>query len=109
MHSGSFTDERVDDPAVAAARDKIKVDLSEIHPITRTKVRLLLKDGRSFEAWHDSGEPETDLARQKNRLQGKFTALAGEVLGPARATELLGVIDGVEREPDMSRLMRLTA
>lgn len=105
----SFTDERVADPEVAAAREKIEVVLSDIRPITRTQVRLALKDGRSLEAWHDSGKPEADLAKQKGRLQAKFTALAGEILGPARAAELLRVIDGLEREPDISRMMHLTA
>jgi 2-methylcitrate dehydratase PrpD len=105
----SFSDASVGDPAVAAARGKVDVVLSDVRPITRTQVQLRLADGRSFEIEHDTGRPETDLAVQGRKLTGKFDALAGEVLGAARAAELRGTIDSLERQSDISELMRLTA
>jgi 2-methylcitrate dehydratase PrpD len=105
----SFTDTAAVEPALAQAREKVEVQLAEIHPITRTQVRLHVKDGRSIEAEHDSGKPEIDLSLQRTRLQAKFKALAGEVLGTARAEQLLERIDTLEEQPDVSSVMRLSA
>ena len=85
------------------------MQLADIRPITRTGIRLIAKDGRAIEAEHDSGKPETDLGIQKARLQGKFKALAGEVLGAARADQLLGLIETLEAQPDIGGAMRLAA
>lgn len=105
----SFTDDAAGEPRLAQARKKIEVQLADIRPITRTGIRLLVKDGRALELEHDSGKPETDLAVQRARLQAKFTALAGEVLGAARAAELLARADALDVQPDMSAVMRLAA
>jgi 2-methylcitrate dehydratase PrpD len=105
----SFTDMAAAEPSIAKAREKIEVQLADIRPITRTGIRLIATDGRAIEAEHDSGKPETDLAVQKARLQGKFRALAGEVLGAARAGELLGVIETLETQPDIGGVVRLAA
>jgi 2-methylcitrate dehydratase PrpD len=105
----SFTDDAAADPSIAQAREKVEVQLAEIRPITRTGIRLIAKDGRTVEAEHDSGRPETDLAIQKARLQGKFTALAGEVLGAARAEQLLGAVETLETQVDIGAMMRLAA
>jgi 2-methylcitrate dehydratase PrpD len=105
----SFTDKAAAEPSIAQARDKVEVQLADIRPITRTGIRLIAKDGRSIEAEHDSGKPETDLALQKARLQGKFRALAGEVLGAPRADQLLGLIGKLDAQPDISRLMHLAS
>jgi hypothetical protein len=105
----SFTDDAAADPSIAQAREKVEVQLAEIRPITRTGIRLIAKDGRTVEAEHDSGRPETDLAIQKARLQGKFTALAGEVLGAARAEQVLGAVETLETQVDIGAMMRLAA
>jgi 2-methylcitrate dehydratase PrpD len=105
----SFTDTAAAEPSIAQAREKIEVQLADIRPITRTQVKLHFKDGRSVEAEHDSGKPETDLALQKTRLQAKFKALAGEVLGAERASQLLERIDTLEAQADLSEAMRLSA
>jgi 2-methylcitrate dehydratase PrpD len=105
----SFTDAAAAEPSIAQARKKIEVQLADVRPITRTGIRMIATDGRAIEAEHDSGKPETDLDVQRSRLQGKFRALAGEVLGAARADQLLAIIDALDTQPDMSALMRLTA
>jgi 2-methylcitrate dehydratase PrpD len=105
----SFTDTAAAEPSIAVARGKVEVQLADIRPITRTGIRLIASDGRAIEAEHDSGKPETDLSLQKVRLQGKFRALAGEVLGAARAEELLAIVDALDAQSDISALMRLTA
>ena len=105
----SFTDDAASDPAIAQAREKIEVALAEVRPITRTGIRLMASGGRSFEAEHDSGKPETDLGVQKARLQGKFRALAGEVLGAARADQLLGLVETLDTQSDIGAMMRLAA
>ena len=85
------------------------MQVADNRPITRTGIRLIAKGGRAIEAEHDSGRPETDLGIQKARLQGKFKALAGEVLGAQRAGELLGVVETLETQPDIGAMMRLAA
>jgi 2-methylcitrate dehydratase PrpD len=105
----SFTDSAAADPSIAKAREKVEVKLADIRPVTRTGIRLVAKGGRAIEAEHDSGKPETDLGVQKARLQGKFKALASEVLGAGRAGELLGVIETLESQPDIGGVMRLSA
>jgi hypothetical protein len=105
----SFTDDAAADPSIAQAREKVEVQLAEIRPITRTGIRLIASDGRAIEAEHDSGKPETDLDVQKAKLQGKFKALAGEVLGAARAAQLLGAIETLETQADIGVMMRLAA
>jgi 2-methylcitrate dehydratase PrpD len=105
----SFTDAAAGEPDIATARGKIEVQLADIRPITRTGIRLIATDGRAIEAEHDSGKPETDLDVQRSRLQGKFRALAGEVLGAARAEQLLAIIDALDTQPDIAALTRLTA
>ncbi|MET0277709.1 MAG: MmgE/PrpD family protein [Pseudorhodoplanes sp.] len=105
----SFTDDAAAEPSVARARQKVEVRLSDIHPITRTQVQLRLHDGRSIEVEHDSGKPETDLTLQGARLQTKFKALAGEVLGAVHADELLERVNTLEAQPKISSVMELSA
>ena len=105
----SFTDAAAAEATMVGAREKVEVQLADIRPITRTGIRLTAKDGRLIEAEHDSGRPETDLGIQKTRLQGKFTALAGEVLGTDRAGQLLGLVETLETQPDIGGMMRLAA
>lgn len=105
----SFTDNAAADPSIAQARERVEVQLADIRPITRTVIRLIAKGGRAIEAEHDSGKPETDLGLQKARLQGKFMALAGEVLEAARAEQLLGFIETLETRADIGEMMRLAA
>jgi 2-methylcitrate dehydratase PrpD len=102
----SFSDDAAGEPALAKAREKIEVRLADIRPITRTQVRLQVKDGRSIEAEHDSGKPEGNIATQWDRLSSKFRALAGEVLGFERANQLLQMIEALDIQPDVSDLMR---
>lgn len=105
----SFTDQAAAEPSIAQARERIEVKLADIRPITRSQARLHVRDGRVIDVEHDSGKPETDLALQKTRLQGKFRALAGEVLGAARAGQLLERIDTLEAQPDISTVLALAA
>jgi 2-methylcitrate dehydratase PrpD len=105
----SFTDNAAAELSIAQAREKIEVELADIRPITRSQARLHVRDGRVIDVEHDSGKPETDLALQKARLQGKFLALAGEVLGEARARQLLERIDTLEAQPDISAVLAIAA
>ena len=105
----SFSDGAVSDAQLSAAREKVEVTLSNVRPITRSRVHLHLKGGQSFETEHDSGRPETNLAVQEARLQRKFQALAGEVLGAARAGQLLESIDTLDTPRDISVMLRLAS
>ena len=105
----SFTDVAASEPSIQQAREKIEVQLAEVRPITRTGVRLIAKDGRTIEAEHDSGKPQTDLTVQATSLERKFRALVGDTLGAERADVLLAAIKDLDSDSGISKLMRLTA
>jgi len=105
----SFTDVAAAEPSIRQAREKIEVQLAEVRPITRTGIRLIAKDGRTIEAEHDSGKPETDLTVQAASLERKFRALVGDTLGAERADVLLATIKQLHSDAGISGLMRLTA
>jgi len=60
-------------------------------------------------ASHDAGVPSADIAAQGERLAAKFDALAGPVLGAARARELRETILGLDALADVGTLTQLAA
>jgi 2-methylcitrate dehydratase PrpD len=87
------------DAAQVAMRDRVAVELaSEGWPQHTLKAEVMVEttDGQRLEAAHDASIPETDLAAQGVRLDAKFDALAGGVLGAARAGELKGLLARLE-------------
>ena len=68
--------------------------------------RCALRDGRVVRASHDAGIPSADIAAQGERLAAKFDALAGPVLGAARARELRERVLGLDRLADAGILAR---
>jgi 2-methylcitrate dehydratase PrpD len=96
----SFTDEAVLDPALRAARERVKVI-----PVARivstgkpTEVTIRLKNGEVHEACHDILviTPDDKLAEQWNWLESKFHDLVAPVLGAERSKELVGLVRCIE-------------
>jgi 2-methylcitrate dehydratase PrpD len=92
----AFTDERVRDPALTAARQFVKVI-----PVARiattgkpTEVTVRLKGGEAHEACLDAliVTPDEQLADQWQWLEAKFHGLVAPVLGEARSQELVALV-----------------
>jgi 2-methylcitrate dehydratase PrpD len=96
----AFTDERVRDPALIAARQFVKVI-----PVARiattgkpTEVTVRLKGGEAHEACLDALiiTPDDQLADQWQWLEAKFHGLVAPVLGEARSKELADLVRRIE-------------
>src|SRR5882762_833701 len=106
---GSYSAATATDPALVALREKVTLDFQEGWPQAAAEIEVALGDGRVLRASHDAGIPCADIAGQGERLAAKFAALAGPVVGPARARELREMISGLDRLADVGALARLAA
>ncbi len=94
-----FTDARVKDRVVAALRDKIELHVDpSLKSHTAAVATLTITDGRTYTERVDyaTGTPENPMTDQQ--VEGKFRALAGEVLPREqvdRAAEMLWQFDKV--------------
>jgi 2-methylcitrate dehydratase PrpD len=104
----SYSEATAGDPALAALRDKVKVEFQSNWPHTQAELKLAFADGRVIEAKHDSGVPERDLDAQGRRLEAKFRSLAEPVFG-ARAHALAAVVASLETHASVRELALLCA
>ena len=103
----SYTEENTRNPVLVSLRDKVSVTFTPNWPITRSEVRILLRNGRELVSDLDSGIPETDLDRQTQRLVDKMHALVDARIGRARATQIADMVLSLEQLPDVSTLTAL--
>ena len=103
---GTFTDARMADPALVRLRDRVSVIPVAGTGPTRTTVIVEAEGGRC-EAAADTGVPATDVGAQRERLTGKFLALAVPVLGRAGAEALAGAALRVHQLGEGAELLRL--
>ncbi len=106
---GAYSAASAKDPALMLLRDKVALDFQDGWPQAAAEIEVALGDGRVLRASHDAGIPCADIAGQGERLARKFDALAGPVVGPARARELREMIRGLDRLGDVGALARLAA
>jgi 2-methylcitrate dehydratase PrpD len=106
---GAYSEAIANDPVLVALRGKIALDFQEGWPQAAAEIAVTLADGRVVRARHDAGVPSADIAAQGERLAAKFDALAGPVLGTARARELRGAILSLDQLADAGTLARLAA
>ena len=104
----AYSETTAQDRALTTLRDKINVDFEPGRAHTQARLEVTLNDGRTFEASHDSGVPERDLAEQGRRLEAKFKSLAEPVLGK-RAQPLAAATAALDRQTDLRKLARLCA
>jgi hypothetical protein len=106
---GAYSAATATDPALVALRQRVEFDFRDDCPEAAAELAVTLLDGRVVKASHDAGVPSSDIAAQGERLAAKFDALAGPVLGPARARELRQAIDRLDSLPDAGEVARLAA
>jgi 2-methylcitrate dehydratase PrpD len=103
----TYSEEVAADPVLIGLRDKVSLDFRSGIPNTFSEIELLLTDGSTFTAQHDAGIPAADVARQGNRLEAKFAALADPVLGTDKAAHLIADIGRVDALANIRGLMRM--
>jgi 2-methylcitrate dehydratase PrpD len=106
---GAYSAASATDPALVALRDKVVLDFQDGWPQAAAEIEVAFGDRRVLRASHDAGIPCADIAGQGTRLADKFDALAGPVVGPARARELREMISALDRLADVGALARLAA
>ncbi len=96
---------RLRDPAVVALMGRVRVYACPLKGLS-ARVAVLTRRGERFESDVPlaKGEPERPLTWEE--LLAKFRPLAEPVLGPA-AEELVSVVEGLERVPDLTAVGRL--
>src|SRR6185436_11204893 len=89
---------------LVALRERVTV--SPTAPGPGSVVEVTLKDGRTVMREVDVAVPARDLPAQQAKLERKFRHLTTGALGEAGAEAAIEVVRGLEREPDLSRLLR---
>ena len=91
-----YTDARVADPTVASLRSKVRAKVSPDLAQDAARLTLTTVDGRTFvhEVAHASGSPDNPMS--DDRLDAKFAALTGGVLGEARSRHLLDALRSID-------------
>lgn len=102
---GTFTDQRIQSAELIALRDRVTVAVTAGTAPTATPVAVRTRDGRELRELCDVGVPAADLAEQGRRLEAKFAALAGPVIGDEAAADLVTTVAEVERLADVAPLV----
>jgi 2-methylcitrate dehydratase PrpD len=106
----SFSDEAALDPGLCGVRDRVQVEMHDrCGSLTLAEVIVETCDGTVLRRRHDSGQPASDLAAQRHRLEHKFRGMALPVLGADACGELLDLVGRLEELPDLSPLAGILA
>jgi len=103
----TYTDEVTRDAEMNRLRDNVTVEFASGWPITLTEIEIALADGRTLTARHDAGVPAGDVDEQGRRLEQKFAALVGPLLGEKRAATLREAITRLDEIADVGELTGL--
>ena len=112
----TFADARIGDPRLAALLQRVKMTISpelaalgfnpDIAPFG-SRVKIRLKDGREFFRRQDKGPWEPETAPSWNDLLPKYRTCAALVLDMQRIEETIAIIDDLENQKNVTRLMDL--
>ncbi|MGH3248496.1 MAG: MmgE/PrpD family protein [Trebonia sp.] len=109
----AFTDERIQDPAMVAVRNRVRITPVAHVPNmdAPTEVRVRLTNGEELRACINSltAKPDDELPRQWATLTAKFLALVSPILGTSRADELVGLVRRIEMLQSIRELTERTA
>ena len=100
----AFTDERVNDAAVIALRDRVKVEVDpECHEASAHAL-VLLKDGRRVERWVERAIGSSERPLTDTHLEGKFRDQVAPVLGGDACDRLVHMTWNLPDIEDCQRL-----
>jgi 2-methylcitrate dehydratase PrpD len=101
----TYSDAHCADSNLLALRDRVRVQLVDGWPLTRSEVKVILRDGRTLIENHDSGIPATDLKDQRRRLETKFHGLVDPIFGGEGSHNLIGLVSKFESLPNLHGLV----
>ncbi|AUW58983.1 MmgE/PrpD family protein [Sphingobium sp. SCG-1] len=101
----TFTDAAIDDPQVAATRERVIVH-GDAAAGGAIFARIRTVAGECHDVAHDTGIVNTDLVAQGARIDAKYLSLAVPVVGAAAALRLKAVIAQLEDLPTVDALLR---
>ena len=102
----TYTDELTREPELVRLRDLATIEFVEGLPEAKAEVAITVAGGSRYEAVHDAGLPDTDLQRQGQKLERKFDALVGPIMG-ARAQVLRDGLTGFGGTSAVNEITRL--
>lgn len=106
----SYSDRMTNDPALGNLRDQVHVELvRECSALTQAEVIIETVDGTILRRRHNCGTPTADLNAQQVRLEAKFGSVARPLLDEESSNEVLELVAGLEKLPDLSPLAGLLA
>lgn len=88
----TYDDAVTRDPELVRLRDLATIEFDDSLPEAKAEIAIRTLDGARHVALHDAGVADTDFARQGARLETKFRALVGPVLGRVQAGELVSAL-----------------
>lgn len=100
----AFTDQRMRDANLVRLRDLVEVAGDSSLREAEARVVVIADKRRTRE--FDAGVPNRDLEDQWRRLEAKFHALAGPVVGERRAADLAGAIRRLDELETVAELVR---
>jgi 2-methylcitrate dehydratase PrpD len=102
-----FTDERVNDPAVAAMRDRVSIVVDDDLPKDAATVELVLTDGRRLtsEVLHNKGTPAKPMTDAE--IEAKFSELAAPLIGQQPAHRLAKLCWRLDECADIAEVAHL--
>jgi len=106
---GNYSDAGANDPALVALRGKVGAEFQTGWTNTVTAVEIRLLDGRTVSATYDAGLAAADVAEQGCRLDAKFRALAGPLLGGDRTGRVASLVGRLDELPDIATLAEACA
>jgi 2-methylcitrate dehydratase PrpD len=103
----SFTDEKVNDPAVRAIMKKINVINDPKMQALESLVEVETNNGKSFQAFSDILQQIPPLEIKKERVASKFLDLCEPVLGEKKSLALKKKIETMDKLRNMKSMTRI--
>lgn len=106
----AFRDEVLKDKAVRAAAEKVRISENEEYERrypaqSLARVTITLKNGKSFSQEEDRSARGRYLTPTDEDIAHKFRLIARPVLGEARSEKVIGIVNRLEKLPDIGELI----
>jgi 2-methylcitrate dehydratase PrpD len=99
------------DHDIAAVIDKVEPyahDFGAGAPLLSARIDITFNDGRTLSCLQHGFRGHPGNPGRSEAVEAKFRAIVGGLVSPAAADQLVALINGLDRQPDVSRLVRLT-
>lgn len=100
----TFCDAVAVDPEIVALRSRVTVT-GDMPPGGLARVVIRRANGPPLSLEHNTGVPDSDLARQGRRISAKFRSLAAPTIGLDRAEALEAEVSSLDAAPSLADLM----